>query len=110
MDGSLSTGAHRQADGLRERNVASQNGDATLPAAVTAKAEAEEVDKDGKKKTFGRTPDGTSKYPVLFSLEHGTRGRFCTSISTVAFLFSAPMAWNASLGLVIHDAIERSAC
>ncbi|KAL1999057.1 hypothetical protein VTN02DRAFT_5114 [Thermoascus thermophilus] len=59
MDGSLSTGAHRQADGLRERKMASQNGDASLPAALTAKGEAEEAGKDGKLKTFGRTPDGT---------------------------------------------------
>lgn len=66
MDGSLSTGAQREADGLRERHVASQRVEAAGKAALTAKAEAEEVGKDVKKKTFGRTPDGTGEYLVPF--------------------------------------------
>jgi phosphatidylethanolamine N-methyltransferase len=58
MDQGLSTGAHQDIDGLRERNL---RVDSTVGReALTAAAEVEI--KDGKKqKTFGRTPDGTGK-------------------------------------------------
>ncbi|KAJ5560974.1 hypothetical protein N7535_009171 [Penicillium sp. DV-2018c] len=58
MDQGLSTGAHQDIDGLRERNVRT---DSTVGReALTAAGEMEAKDKDGKSlKTFGRTPDGT---------------------------------------------------
>jgi hypothetical protein len=60
MDQGLSTGAHQDIDGLRERNVRT---DSTVGReALTAAGEMEAKDKDGKHlKTFGRTPDGTGK-------------------------------------------------
>ncbi|KAJ5250123.1 hypothetical protein N7489_000533 [Penicillium chrysogenum] len=58
MDQGLSTGAHQDTDGLRERNT---RVDSTVGReALTAVGEGEIKDKDGKaSKTFGRTPDGT---------------------------------------------------
>lgn len=64
MDDSQSTSTHRADDGLRERNVASQQAALNAgQAALTSLAEGEVNDKEGKeKKTFGRTPDGTGEY------------------------------------------------
>jgi phosphatidylethanolamine N-methyltransferase len=63
MDQGLSTGAHQDTDGLRERNT---RVDSTVGReALTAVGEGEIKDKDGKaSKTFGRTPDGTGKLAV----------------------------------------------
>lgn len=63
MDQGLSTGAHQDIDGLRERNT---RVDSTVGReALTAMGEVEIKDKEGKDgkelKTFGRTPDGTGK-------------------------------------------------
>lgn len=63
MDQGLSTGAHQDIDGLRERNI---RVDSTVGReALTAFGEVEIKDKEGKDgkelKTFGRTPDGTGK-------------------------------------------------
>ena len=60
MDQGLSTGAHQNTDGLRERNL---RADSTVGReALTATGEVEVKDKDGNElKTFGRTPDGTGK-------------------------------------------------
>ncbi|KGO56071.1 Phospholipid methyltransferase [Penicillium expansum] len=57
MDQGLSTGAHQDIDGLRERNT---RVDSTVGReALAAVGEVEIEDKDGKEsKTFGRTPDG----------------------------------------------------
>lgn len=64
MDQGLSTGAHQETDGLRERNVRT---DSTVGReALTAVGEMDLKDKDGHdSKTFGRTPDGTGKLLVL---------------------------------------------
>jgi hypothetical protein len=64
MDESQSTSTDRADDGLRERNAASQQAALNAgQAALTSLAEGEVEDKEGKaKKTFGRTPDGTSEY------------------------------------------------
>jgi|tagenome__1003787_1003787.scaffolds.fasta_scaffold16736903_1 hypothetical protein len=66
MDQGLSTGAHQDIDGLRERNV---RADSTVGReALTATGEAEAKDKAGNElKTFGRTPDGTGK-PLMLEI------------------------------------------
>lgn len=63
MDRGLSTGSHLDTNGLRERNVSSQPGSTGPPDALAASGEVETKDKKpGKEmKTFGKTPDGTSK-------------------------------------------------
>ncbi|KAJ9288007.1 hypothetical protein DTO021C3_4411 [Paecilomyces variotii] len=61
MDDRHSASTYRADDGLRERNVASQQAALNAGRAVlTNMAEGEVKDEEGKdKKTFGRTPDGT---------------------------------------------------
>lgn len=63
MDDRHSTSTYRADDGLRERNVASQQAALNAGRAVLANmAEGEVKDEEGKdKKTFGRTPDGTGE-------------------------------------------------
>lgn len=63
MDQGLSTGAHQDIDGLRERNT---RVDSTVGReALAAVGEVEIEDKDGKEsKTFGRTPDGKGKLVI----------------------------------------------
>lgn len=69
MDRGLSTGAHLEPNGLRERNVSSHpNSNSTVdaPDALAATGEVDVKEKSGKEmKTFGRTPDGTSMYNSL---------------------------------------------
>jgi hypothetical protein len=64
MDSSHATGTHRQDEGLRERIATLQpvNTGAVDEAHMSAGNDAAIANTDGKaKKTFGRTPDGTSK-------------------------------------------------
>lgn len=70
MDSASASGAQRQDEGLRERMRPSPpvDIDAVDQALATA---GYGVTTDNRtsddKKTFGRTPDGTSKFPLLFS-------------------------------------------
>lgn len=69
MDTGNTTGAHRQDGGLRERIAVSQPVDvaAVDEALANAGYDPEETAKNGESSTmtFGRTPEGTSKYIAL---------------------------------------------
>lgn len=58
MDSGVSTGAHREDDGLRERRVAFTTRPALHPA-DDGKVNMGAGGNEDTKKTYGRTPDGT---------------------------------------------------
>ncbi|OJJ37517.1 hypothetical protein ASPWEDRAFT_26893 [Aspergillus wentii DTO 134E9] len=103
MDRGLSTGTHRENDGLRERIPTSVS-----PEALAATGEVEVTDKEGNElKTFGRTPDGTvftvpQTHDMVSQLLSPSEPKNLSDVLVIAILgFHILLVWQLPAGVKI---------